>query len=189
MYSQIYHIKVFFPLTNWFVGQTVPTRMLGAGLIMFTIFVLSAQLLASPVYFSLDAASPSVGGILTEADIFDPVFLGPGPPPSGICQSRAALGLVAGDEVDAVSNAHFFMQDMGAVLYGEDWAANYFFWSVDRASVGSAAGGDILAAVLGPVGTGVASPVFDETTVRLVGTCFCSVLQARRRHKYYVRTS
>ncbi|MHC4805871.1 MAG: dockerin type I repeat-containing protein, partial [Planctomycetota bacterium] len=147
------------------VAHSAATSALRASLLVLTVLALTTRVAATPVFFSVDPSSPIVvvhGR--SPADIFDPVLVGPGPPPSGTCKTAADLGLAAGDNVDAVSIVSPHLLDAVGTVIGAkgNIVSNYYIWSVDRASVGRASG-DFLCNLAGVVVPSVGSPVLNET--------------------------
>jgi hypothetical protein len=96
-----------------------------------TLFVPGIALASPFVFFSIDAASPSVPGVSNSA------VLAPGPVggPPAVVTPAGALGLSPGDELDAMTS--------GAPV---DPLA--IFFSVDRAATGLVLGGDVFSEAL-----------------------------------------
>jgi len=147
--------------------NSVGNRLFAVLLIL--VMGLSSYVMAGPPYYSVDPNSPVVTDYgQSPSDLFDPdTWYGDDtPPPAGMCRSREDFGVAEGDNIDAISLPGAFLNDaVGAYLVDDvNYAANIYFWSVDRESVGRT-GGDILAG--GAAGDGVPSggkPVYEETT-------------------------
>ena len=96
-------------------------------------------------YFSLDSLAPPNGG----ADLFETHSAGFGKPATfAIELAAAALGLAAGDEVDAVSGGNDWVDAVepchalgpNPSASGKAWATPIYYWSVQRGAVGSTGG-------------------------------------------------
>ncbi len=164
------------------VTKRILKLLMCSGLLIVTVLVATTYSKSeqTPEFFSVDPVSPivTVHG-KSPADIFDPaLFHASGPPPEGLCRSAADLGLDVGDNVDAISVPEKFYLEavethqhwkMWKGQWYNYWTGNFYFWSVDRDSVGRT-GGDFLIACTGGVPSTM-SPVLDETTTNGNSAC------------------
>lgn len=142
-------------------------------LLMLCAFVFSLPVAADPPYFSVDPVSPivTVHG-RSGAEILDPTRMFPPaaplpPPPSGTCATPGMLGLIGGDNVDAISRQFgVFPGAVNVYAVNGRYASNTYWWSVDRASVGASVGGGILCELFAGPGivSSMGTPVFEETS-------------------------
>ncbi|KPJ59508.1 MAG: hypothetical protein AMJ46_10840 [Latescibacteria bacterium DG_63] len=98
-------------------------------LLFLSVALLATFALGNAADFSIDAASPEVPGSGSEGDIY---LSGVGPPNVWIQETN--LGLIAGEELDAVSYGLDYILPAGSA----NWVN--LFYSVDRAAFGSGVG-------------------------------------------------
>ncbi|MHC4213114.1 MAG: hypothetical protein ACYSWP_07060 [Planctomycetota bacterium] len=144
-----------------------------AGLLILAILAgtSGARTEMTPEFFSVDPCSPIVVTHgQSAADIFAPALRSGNPPPPGMCRIAEAFNLDPNDNVDAISVPELFFQEAVATYSTpQGWAANVFFWSIDRTSIGRAMG-DVLGASTGIVGS-AGSPELTETTTNSQSAC------------------